>query len=180
MTGCFLYAQVVPNAGSVTSWVSLYDAYDALPASIRASIEDAVGIFSYAARTYTVIPGGDGKALNQSYQERIRNSPDVKHPLVHRHPTSGRPSIYIDPGTLVGIDGMDEQQARPIIDALQDHATAPGAAYAHRWQIGDLVLWDNAVTLHQRQAFGDHECRLMKRMIIDLPAERHVQPALVA
>ena len=180
VTGCFLYAQVVPASGSITRWADLYGAYDSLPIELREQIEDAVGVFSYAARTHTVIPGGDGTALNQSYAERIRNTPDVKHPLVNRHPVSGRKSIYIDPGTLIGIDGMTAEQAAPVLESLQRYAISGANVYSHNWQVGDLVLWDNAVCLHQRDAFSDHESRLMKRMIIELPADEHIQPALIA
>lgn len=177
VTGCFLYAQVVPEAGGSTSWADLYGAYEALPEPTRARLEHTVGTFSYAARTGYVIPGADGEAVRQSYAERIRSTPDVRHPLVHRHPRTGRRALYIDPGTLIAVDGMDEAEARALFGELLDAATRDGNVYHHRWQVGDLVLWDNAVTLHRRDAFADEQGRLMKRMIIELPPESHIVPA---
>lgn len=177
VTGCLLYAQVVPQAGSRTSWADLYAAYDALPADLKRTLDGAVGTFSYAARTGAVIPGVDGETVVQSYAERIRSTPDVRHALVHAHPASGRKALYIDPGTLIGIDGMPHDEARALFDELLRHATRPGNVYTHDWQVGDLVLWDNAATLHRRDAFADEQSRLLKRMIISLPAESHILPA---
>ena len=177
VTGCFLYAQVVPEAGSRTSWADLYGAYDALPAGMQQQLDGAVGIFSYAARTGAVIPGVDGETVLQSYAERIRNTPDVRHALVHMHPVSGRKAIYIDPGTLIGIDGMAPDEAHALFAELLRLATAPGNVYRHDWQVGDLVLWDNAATLHRRDAFADEQNRLLKRVIINLPAASHILPA---
>ena len=97
VTGCFLYAQVVPAAGSRTSWADLYGAYASLPDDVRERIDNAVGTFSYAARTRSVIPGADGQVVNQSYDERIRTTPDVRHALVHTHPVTRRKALYMDP-----------------------------------------------------------------------------------
>jgi len=177
VTGCFLYAQVIPEAGSRTSWADLYGAYDALPAHVKKSLDGAVGRFSYAARTRSVIPGVDGATVVQSYDERIRDTPDVRHALVHVHPVSGRKSMYIDPGTLIAIDGMPDDEAQALFAMLLDVATRPGNVYRHDWRVGDLVLWDNAATLHRRDAFADEQSRLLKRMIISLPAQSHILPA---
>lgn len=176
ITGCFLYAQVVPAHGGRTSWADLYGAYDALPADTARRVDRAVGTFSYAARTRSVIPGADGPAVNQSYDERIRTTPDVRHALVHASPLTGRKALYIDPGTLVAIDGMPDDEAQDLFAELLRHATRSGNVYHHAWQVGDLVLWDNAVTLHRRDAFDDADARLMKRMIIRLPGDAHIVP----
>lgn len=178
VTGCFLYAQVVPEAGSRTSWANLYGAYDALPDRLKERLDGLVGIFSYAARTGSVIRAADGQTVNMSYAERIRATPDVRHPLVNVHPKTGRKSLYIDPGTVTGIVGMPEDEARRLLEELRETATRSGNVYDHHWRVGDLVLWDNAVTLHRRDAFADDQNRLMKRMIIRLPADTHIVPAV--
>ena len=180
VTGCFLYAQVLPCDGSRTSWASLYGGYEILPNATRAKIDDAIGIFSYAARTHSVISGKqDEQVVQQSYAARIKATPDVMHPLVNTHPTTGRRSLYIDPGTLIGIKDMSTRESAPLIEQLQQAATNAKNVYHHNWQVGDLVLWDNAVTLHRRDAFADEQTRLLKRMIIDLPPSTHIIPAQV-
>lgn len=177
VTGCFLYAQVVPASGSRTSWASLHGAYEALGASERQRVDAAKGTYSYAARTGTVTPGVSSTEMNQTFAERIRNTPDVQHALVNCNPKSGRPALYLDPGTLIALDGKQDESTLAFLDALTGYATADANVYHHDWQLGDLVLWDNAVTLHRRDAFDDEESRMMKRMIFSLPAERHICPA---
>ncbi len=180
VTGCFLYAQVLPADGSRTSWASLYGGYESLPEETKARINDAIGTFSYAARTGAVITGEQDEAVvQQSYRARIDSTPDVKHPLVNTHPITGRRSFYIDPGTLTAIDGMSAEDSAELLTQLQQAATHANNVYHHDWSVGDLVLWDNAVTMHRRDAFADEQSRLLKRMIIDLPANSHIVPSLV-
>lgn len=181
VTGCMLYAQVLPESGSRTCWSSLYGGWESLDASFKTSLVGAAGVFSYAARTGYVIPGGaDEGAVQQSYSERILETPDVRHPLVHTHPLSGRQALYFDPGTTIAIDGVEGNASDRLFDAMLDASTDEKNVYEHDWEVGDLVLWDNAATLHRRDAFGDNECRLLKRIILDLPPERHIIPPLVA
>ena len=92
-------------------------------------------------------------ALNEADQERVPNA--VLHPLVRTHPESGVPSIYINPIRIEGILGLDHKEALPLLDDLLDHATAERFQYRHRWQPGDLVMWDNRCLLHK--ANGDYD-----------------------
>ncbi len=179
ITGCLLYAQEVPGQGNRTSWANLYGAWDSLPDRWRTRLDGALGQFSYAARTRHVIRDAeaDEDTLLQSYAERTRNTPDVKHAMVNTHPRSERRSVYMDPGTLIGVDGLDAEECEVLFDLLESCATREDNVYHHHWRVGDLVLWDNAVTLHRRDAFPDDQGRLMKRMLIDLPESHHIRPA---
>ena len=38
--------------------------------------------------------------------------------------------------------------------------------YAHKWRVGDLVLWDNRCTLHARTDFSDKERRMLRRHVV--------------
>ena len=71
------------------------------------------------------------------------------------HPESGRKSIYINPIRIEGIFGLDHKEALPLLDELLEHATQERFQYRHRWQPGDLVMWDNRCLLHK--ANGDYD-----------------------
>ena len=75
---------------------------------------------------------------------------------------------------------MPDDEAHDLLDELLSYTVRPENVYLHDWQVGDLVLWDNAVLLHHRQPFPDTQNRLLKRMIIGLPRDSHIVPAAVA
>lgn len=177
VTGCFLYGVELPAEGGMTSWSSLIRAYETLPPALKKAVDGAVGTFSFAARVAPLHPGRDAK--NHDLATRVAATPDVKHPLVNTNPATGRKSLYIDPKTVTGIDGMPQDEANDLLDQLLAHTVQPENVYDHDWQPGDLVLWDNAVVLHKREAFPNECHRLVNRMIINLNPSQHVIPPAI-
>lgn len=175
VTGCFLYGVEVPAEGGATRWASLYRAYETLPGDLKRAVDGAVGTFSYRARS-----AGSRKADdNHDWETRLRETPDVKHTLVNTNPSTGQKALFIDPGTLIGIDGMAPDEADELLAQLLAHVTRPEHVYEHDWRPGDLVLWDNAAALHARDGFSNEQNRLVKRMIIKLDPTRHIIPPLM-
>ena len=86
-------------------------------------------------------------------------------------------SLYLDPTTAAGIEGMSSSAGRELLLELTEHATQPVFVYAHHWQIGDVVMWDNGFLMHRRDAFDPDENRLLKRTTLRLPADRHLVPS---
>ena len=170
-TGSILYMVEMPRTPPLTYWANLQLAYDALSAQTKARIEDLNVIYDYLVRqsTYDDEPKMSG--------ELRRATPLVTHPLVNTHPLSGKRSLYLDPTTAAGIEGMTQADSRALLDELTQHATQVEFVYAHQWQIGDVVMWDNGLLMHRRDAFDASKNRLLKRTTIRLPAERHIVPA---
>jgi taurine dioxygenase len=86
---------------------------------------------------------------------------------VRTHPYTGRKAIYVAAGECVGIEGMPEGEALDLIAELDAHCVRPEFLYRHRWQVGDLVMWDNASAMHL--AICDYalpERRLMHRTTV--------------
>ena len=90
---------------------------------------------------------------------------------------TGVRSLYLDPTTAAGIEGWEAEAGQALIQRLCAHATQPEVVYAHQWQIGDVVMWDNGFLMHRRDAFDPAKNRLLKRTTLRLPEERHVVPA---
>ena len=176
VTGCFLYGVELPAEGGETSWASLFNAYETLPPELKKTVDGAVGTFSFAARV-----GGRNRKVNDNHdtERRIRETPDVKHPLVNAHPKTGRRALFIDPNTVTSIDGMPDDEAQDLLERLRAHTVRPENVYDHDWQPGDLVLWDNAIALHKREGFPNECSRLMKRMILKLDPAEHIIPPVV-
>ncbi len=82
------------------------------------------------------------------------------------HEETGRKSLYVNRLMTVGLDGMTDEEAAPILDAVFDHAEKPEFVYAHKWRVGDLLLWDNRCSTHARTDFPSDQRRLMLRTTV--------------
>ena len=80
------------------------------------------------------------------------------------HPDTGLRLLYLDAATEVEVVGWDADQGRALIERLRAHLAQPRFAYTHRWQVGDIVYWDNQATLHARTAFASQQTRVLKRI----------------
>ena len=72
----------------------------------------------------------------------------VRHPVVRRHPITGRKALYAVSGSSFGIEGMPDGEARGLLDELKRHATQERYQLRLKYGAGDVVIWDNASLLH--------------------------------
>jgi len=139
-----LYALAVPSRGGDTFFASMYAAYDALPARLKARLEDRKGAFTYGGR----------KKAQALLNEEDRNLPPALHPIIRTHPETGRKALYFDPGKILRIEGLDPAESDAVIDELTERMIVPGSEYRHHWRKGDIVIWDNRCSYHR--AAGDY------------------------
>ena len=144
-----LYGVECPPEGADTEFVSMVAAYDALPADLREKIAGRTAVHDRNFRYSMLYPGRPPLTA-----EQVAKVPPVEHPLVVRHPATGKPSIFVSKDVVSRIIGMDEAESRRIIDALEAFATRPEFLYAHRWQTGDVLMWDNRCTLHRATPYA--------------------------
>jgi taurine dioxygenase len=165
--GTLLYGKVIPPVGGDTLFANQYAAYDALPAATKARIATLRGIHS-ARRSYS--PGGvygerdKGRSMAIRYSERAMAT--HLHPLVRRHPETGRPALYINLGYTIGIEGMSTTDATALLTELFTHQSQPEFVYRHRWSPGLLTLWDNRCLLHTATGGYQGHQRLLWRITI--------------
>lgn len=150
-------AVVVPPEGGDTFFASLRVAWEALPADEQARVRGLVGLHDYQkafARFGSTVPGNP-----------IFDLPVVRHPLVRRHPESGATTLYTSEHVM-GIDGMSDAEAQPLLARLLAVATAPERVYRHHFRAGDLLIWDNRSTIHRAQGFDARHVRVMHHVRI--------------
>lgn len=172
-TGAALYALELPGAGQGgrTYWVDLRAAYAGLADRLKRAVDGRRGIFDYTKR----LAGYNNVDRNIS-DDAKRRTPPVTHSLVHVHPVTGDKALYLDTTTLVGIEGMDEAAGAALVADVSEAATQPEYVYAHDWQVGDLLVWDNGFTMHRRDPLDPSSRRLMKRLTMVLDPARHIVP----
>jgi taurine dioxygenase len=99
----------------------------------------------------------------------------TRHPLFRRHPRTGEVALYLStPERCTALSGVDDATSARAIDALYRHSTRPANVYRHEWRAGDVVVWDDRVTMHRADhadVDGDRVLhRGMVRGEIPLPA----------
>jgi len=154
--GSFLYAVEVPPEEGDTLFADLYGAYEALPPHILRAIAGRRARYSRIDLHETHYPH-----LGPLTEAQRRDRPDVRHPLLRRHPKSGRTALYIGRWAC-DIEGLPGAEGRGIVRFLQAFAQEPRFLYRHRWRAGDAILWDNRCTQHC--ATGFDEARYTRRM----------------
>ncbi len=152
-----LYALEIPPAGGDTHFASMYAAWDGLPEALKARCR---GLMVKHDGTYN--SGGFLRA-GVTPTDDPRAAPGHLHPLVCRHPESGRSMLYLGRRRLAYIDGLPLEESEALLDELWRHATRPEIGWTNRWRVGDLVLWDNRCTMHRRDPFDAAARRVMHR-----------------
>ena len=152
-----LYALEVPATGGNTSFCTMYGIYEALPARLKKRI---AGLRIKHDGTYN-----SGGYVRQGITptEDPRTSPGAVHPLVCRHPVTGRRMLYLGRRRNAYLVGLDLADSESLLDELWSIVDRPEFAWEHVWRIGDLVLWDNRCTMHRRDAFDPNSRRIMHR-----------------
>jgi len=142
-----LYAKEVPHrdgeALGDTVFANTIAAYEALPTSLKQRIDGLKAIHRYSARRRVA-----NSPRPKLTAEQLAETPDLTHPIVRTHPHTGRKSLYVTAGECAGIEGMPEDEAIDLIAKLDAHCVRPEFLYRHRWQVGDLLMWDNAISMH--------------------------------
>ena len=139
-----LYALAIPSTGGDTYFSSMYMAYDALPERLKARLEGRKGAFTYGGR----------RRAQALLNEEDRDKTPAMHPMIRVHSETGRKSLYFDPGKILYIEGLGQQESDDLIDELTERMIAPDAECVHKWRVGDIVIWDNRCLVHK--AAGDY------------------------
>ncbi len=152
-----LYALEVPPSGGDTSFLDMYAAYETLPAALRSAVEGRTCIHDSSHNS-----AGE---LRKGFQETVdvSRTPGAVHPLVRRHPVTGRKALFLGRRPNAYVNGLPVDESEALLDALWAHATQDRFTWTQRWRVGDLVMWDNRCVMHRRDAFEPGLRRLMHR-----------------
>jgi len=155
-----LYAVEVPAEGSDTLLADLVAAYDALPPERQRQLDPLVLHHSYQYFMETREYG------RMTLSDKLKaENPDVFHPLIRVHPANGRRALWPSTGTVKEVVGMPNPEGIQLIDELVEFATQERFIYRHKWQAGDVLVWDNRCTLHTGTLYDDTKYdRLMHRL----------------
>jgi taurine dioxygenase len=155
-----LRAVTIPAAGGDTLFSDQYRAYEKLSSTVKEQLAEAQVLHVMSGLT------PDEHQENQSW-----------HPLFLRHPLSGRIALFLStPERCQAISGIAADKARRIVQLLYQHSIRHYRLYRHKWQSGDIAIWDNRCTMHRAdhsEVIGD---RLLHRgLVLGEPIDRTSQ-----
>jgi taurine dioxygenase len=162
-----LYAQIIPPVGGDTLYADQHAAYDALDAPMKARIDNLQGVHS-ARRGYAKTGAYGDRDVGRSMA--IVPSDDALatklHPLVRRHPETGRKALFLSPGYTIDIDGMDDAEAQTLLMELYVHQQQPEFVYRLVWEPGMVTMWDNRAVIHRATGGYEGHRRLLHRITV--------------
>lgn len=163
--GSILYAREIPPTGGDTLFASMYAAYDALSDGLKTTL---AGMRAMHSSRHVF---GANNKYSEDREGRIGNpelaTQDATHPVVIRHPGSGRKALYVNPGFTLQFEGWTAEESRPLLDYLYRHASRPEFTCRFRWQPGSLAFWDNRATWHYALNDYQGERRLLHRITVE-------------
>lgn len=159
-----LHALEIPASGGDTYWSNMYLAYETLPEATKRRIAGMRAIHDATYNSAGMMRKGMKEVTDP------REAPGARHPLVIRHPETGRSALFLGRRRNSSIVGLDLDDSDDLLDELWEHATQERFTFRQIWQRDDLVLWDNRCTLHRRDAFDPQARRVMHRTQIKGPA----------
>jgi taurine dioxygenase len=148
-----LHAIEVPDDGGDTLFANCAYAFAELPQALRSRI--------------------DGRSAHHGFDyEREEKSPPggrgfhAEHPVAMAHPITGELVLYLSRNATTNIVGLPDEESAALLDDLFAYIETPVAIYQHKWQAGDVVIWDNVALVHARTAFDPKMARTLQRVTV--------------
>lgn len=165
--GTCLYSLTIPPVGGDTLFANQHKALDEMPAQLRARLEGRLAIHSARggyAREGLYGDNDEGRSMD------IRPSHDALatqlHPIIRRHPETGREGLFSTAGYIIAIDGLPEEEGAELLGEMYRWQTRPEFQYRHKWAEGTLLMWDNRSLLHMATGGYQGHARLLHRTTI--------------
>ncbi|MEE8041196.1 MAG: TauD/TfdA family dioxygenase [Pseudomonadales bacterium] len=151
-----LTAMAVPDSGGETQWADMRAGYEALGDAMKNRVDALSALHS---NYYSHEKLGQYAETGDGYGFHTHGAP--LRPLAKVHPVTGRKSLYIGRHAY-GIPGMTEAESDAFLTELVEFAARPPRTTAHRWQPGDIAIWDNRCVLHRVQPYDYSQARVMR------------------
>jgi len=167
--GTCLFGIDIPTKGGDTLFANQHLALYEMPETLRNKLEGKLAIHS-AAIPYSPTGGYGDKDRELGRSMDIRASDEAMaqqlHPIIRNHPETGKEGIFGTIGYIVGIEGMQDQEAMKLLIELSTWQSQEKFQYQHKWKKDMLVMWDNRSVLHRATGGYQGQERLLHRTTI--------------
>ena len=139
-------AQILPPFGGDTCWISMTTAYDALSDRMKQYLDGLSAWHDMNAPMTTALR--HSAVTHERYLQVVNMARRHLHPMVRVHPVTGRKALYISPTYTTHIEGLVPAESDAILAFLHAHCQHIRFVHRHRWQVGDMMIWDNRSVIH--------------------------------
>ena len=151
-----LHAVAVNDGQSYTDFVNGVDTAANLPATLAAKVAGREAMTMIAPiQTHRTV----GYDSSQDMPHQVR-------PVIIPHPRTGEPVLYISDMQTTRIIDMDREESDATLDALFAELYRDDRIYRHRWNNGDIVIWDNIALQHARGDLTGMSPRKLQRVVV--------------
>lgn len=141
-----LYAIKAPAVGGQTLLCDMVNAYAGLDDETRRQIDDLRAHHFYGRAK---VRANERPPSPLKTQDQVDRVPSVINPLVLTHPISGKRALYAVSHSPYEIDGLDAAETEKLLDDLKDHATSDAFVHWHKYEVGDILIFDCLATMHR-------------------------------
>ncbi len=168
-TGTVIQITELPETGGNTIWSSGSKAFDALSEGFRAYLRGLTATHSWQGSLVqdALEIAGEDAVINA-----IRKNKAVVHPVIRRHPESGKDVLFVNEAFTRKINGVSFRESRAILAFLRDWVVQPEFVYSHRWEKNGIAVWDNRSTQHYAAADYWPHRRVTQRVTFQSDADR--------
>jgi len=155
-----LQALEIPSSGGETRFCNACAAYDDLSTDQKTELSDLRAVHSYDTMR------APARAAKRNAAEET-DTVDVVHPLIRTHDESAKKAIYFNSNRTDRVINMERAASDAILDRIDAHMTQSKYQYHHRWQLGDILMWDNRCVIHSvNMEFPVGERRIHQRILL--------------
>jgi alpha-ketoglutarate-dependent taurine dioxygenase len=152
-----LSAEIVTERGGETEWADMRAAYDGLDTATRERVD---GLAAHHSLKYSQARAGYATQTGAAYSYGLDQAEAPLRPLVKVHPVTGRRALFIGRHAHA-IPGLAAGESERLLDRLLAFACRPPRLLQHRWQPGDLAIWDNRCVLHRARPYDANVPRVL-------------------
>lgn len=165
--GSILVARELPPRGGDTLFAHMGAAYDSLSDELKAAIE---GLEAWHTADHVYQEGGLYAQTDMGSELRGQDlKTGAVHPVVIRHPVTGRKLLYVNGAFTIHFVGQTREESLPLLNQLLAAAVREDNQCRVEWQPGTVAIWDNRTTWHN--ALNDYQGHYREMHRITLSGE---------